>query len=43
MPRKSRLPEGEMNFAFEGGDESPHSISEAPVPWNSPIRVGWFS
>jgi|GEM_PF-2649339 len=23
------LPEGKMNFAFEGGDESPHSISEA--------------
>jgi len=21
--------EGEMNFAFESGDESPHSISEA--------------
>jgi len=20
--------EGEMNFAFEGGDESPHSMSE---------------
>jgi len=21
--------EGEMNFAIEGGDESPHSVSEA--------------
>jgi hypothetical protein len=27
MNRDSTSPEGEMNFALEGGDESPHSKS----------------
>jgi len=38
MNRHTGVAEGEMNFAFEGGDESPHSKSD-----ESPVCSDWFA